>query len=136
MESKKFHQFIKDSQGQKELSLALAKSDEEFIKFHAFLTEGGYIGSDDIYTVLSHLERHKKVYLVINNTSAKVLYDFATQYPTGQVNLLNPKTMENKSFTPDYKNHSLILLTTSEYLKHIVKHDLDFINIVGMVYKS
>lgn len=114
----------------------MAKSDEEFIKFHAFLTEGGYIGSDDIYTVLSHLERHKKVYLVINNTSAKVLYDFATQYPTGQVNLLNPKTMENKSFTPDYKNHSLILLTTSEYLKHIVKHDLDFINIVGMVYKS
>lgn len=136
MDRLKLRQFIKDTKGQKELSLILAKSDEDFTRYQSILTEDGYVGSDDIYATLFHLEKHKNIYLVINNKSAKALYDFAMQYPTGQVNVLNPGNMENKSFNPDYKNHSLILLTTSTYLEHITKHNLDFLNIVGMVYRS
>lgn len=136
MDSKKLSQFIKDSQGEKELSLILAKSDEEFIKFHTLLTEEGYIGSDDIYSALTHLDRHKRICLVINNKSAKLLYDFALQYPTGQVNILNPKTMVNMSFNPEYENHSIILLTTVDYSEHIAKNNLNFLNNTGMVYKS
>jgi len=136
MNNKDFEQFIDDSKGQKELSLAIARDHEEFNDFHSALTEKGYIGSDDIFSILPHLDTHKKVYFVINDKSAKNLYDLAIQYPTGQVNLLDPSSMKNQSFDPDYKNHSLILLTTAEFLSHLAKNNLDFLDSVGMVYRS
>lgn len=136
MNNKDFEQFIHDSKGQKELSLAIAKDHAEFNDFHNTLTKNGYIGSDDIFSILPQIDTRKKVYLVINDKSAKNLYDLAIQYPTGQVNLLDPSTMKNQSFAPDYENHSLILLTTAEFLSHLAKNNLDFLDSVGMVYRS
>ena len=136
MDNKSFKQFIDDSNGQKELSLILAKSIDEYHDFTNNLDSQGFVGSDDVYAVLSHPDRDKKAYLVINDKSKKVLYDFAMQYPTGQINLLDPTDMKNMSFNPDYENHSLLLLTTTDYLKYIAKDNLDFLDITGIVYRS
>lgn len=129
-------QFIKESKGQKELSLVLAKDDQEFQDFQEALAVEGFLGSDDVLLSLTEPHAPKKLYLVINQESAKDLYDFAIQYPTGQVNLQEAKTMKNYNFNFNYKDYAFILLTTTEFHDYLSKNNLDFLDCVGMVYRS
>lgn len=136
MKTEAFKQFLADSQGQKELPLILAKTSEEFEVFSSKLTEEGFVGSDNIFSVINHLEKYPKIYLVINEKSVKDVYDLALQYPTGQIQIQNHENLSEKSFSPDYNKYSIILLTTDELLNHVKKQNFDFLPIVGMVYKE
>lgn len=131
-----FKQFLEDATAQKELPLALAKDNEEFVHFHDLMTEQGFVGSDKIFDVIKQLESKKKIYFVINQHNIKIAYDFILQYPTGQVNLLNKEDMSNISYSPKYNSHSLVLLTTDEFISHLQKNSLNFLENIGMVYRS
>lgn len=136
MNEGKVIQFLKESVSQKEVSLIVARDNDEFKIFHSFLLRHGYSGSDDAFEALAGANHHNKVCLIFNHHNGKILYDFVLQYPTGQVNLLDNNKMKNLSFSPKYEDHSIILLTTEGYLTHLTKNDLNFLSITGMVYRN
>lgn len=131
-----FKQFIKDASNQRELPLALAKDTDQFYELHNLLKDEGFKGTDKIYRIVENPEDYSKGYIVINEHNYKQVYDFVIQYPTGQVNYFDQINTKNFIFTPDYKKQTLILLTTNEFMLYLQNNRLNFLEIVGMVYRS
>lgn len=137
MENTKLDKFLADSTSQKELSLVLAENDEELIRLRDLLEKNGYNFSSDIISQLNNLNNDDKICFVINNeTNAKLFYDFALQYPTGQVNLFDNKAMKNINISPNYENKSLILLLTDDQLENLKKINFDFLSVSGITYRN
>lgn len=137
MENTKFDKFLSDSTSQKELSLMLAENDDEFIRLRDLLEKNGYNFASDIVSQLNNLNNDDKICFVINNeTDAKLLYDFALQYPTGQINLIDDKAMKNINISPNYDNKSMILILTDNQLGNLKKNNFDFLSVCGMTYRN
>jgi hypothetical protein len=137
MDNNKFEEFIKDSISQKEISLILAKDDDELAWLKDKLAKNNYIFPANILVAISELNSQDKTCFEIKDESeAKELYDFAMQYPTGQINMFDEKTMKNIISTPDYNNKSIIFLATEDQLKKLRHINFDFFAISGIAYRN
>lgn len=137
MENTKFDKFLTDSTSQKEISLVLVENSEDFADLKDSLVKNGYNFSSDIISKLNNLNNDDKICFVINNeTDAKLLYDFALQYPTGQINLFDDKVMETINISPSYDNKSLLLLLTDNQLENLKNINFDFLSVSGMTYRN
>lgn len=115
----------------------LAENDDELIRLRDLLEKNGYNIPSDIFSQFNNLNDNDKICFIINDeTDTKLLYDFALQYPTGQVNLLDHKTLKNINISPTYDNKSLILLLTDNQLEGLIKINFDFLSVSGMTYRN
>lgn len=72
---------------------------------------------------------------VLDPENAKGLYDFATEYPTGQVSCMD---REGKRIwvTPHYDKSRVVILAERTTLVELQKQDLDFPAACGMTYQE
>ena len=127
-----FPDFLKVASGQKESGLIIAKDRDELNDFVEVMDNKGLKRLDKI----SNMTNSLKVYLNVGENIEKETYDFLVQYPTGQVEIFDKDTMLSKTFSPDYKNSSVVVLILKENLGKLKQKGWDILSIVGPAYQS
>jgi len=135
MIKQKFSTFLDDALSQKEVSFIIAEHENELSQFQRWLDDKGYQGVEGATKLLSMAKHNKKLYLTLDSEDAKNDYDFAVQYPTGQVELFDPKAMKGMTEIVEYKDRSVIFLVTKHHLSQIEKQNYNFLSIVGIAFR-
>ncbi|MBP9690710.1 hypothetical protein KBD81_01380 [Candidatus Woesebacteria bacterium] len=72
---------------------------------------------------------------VIDEDNAKSLYDFASEYTTGQVSFIDAEG--NRSWiTPVYEKSRVVFLTDKPTLQALDKQGIDILSVCGMTYQE
>lgn len=111
--------------------MAIAKDENELKEFSQSMNELGFKETDKITDLLSH----PKSYLVAEEDMSKNIYDFAIQYPSGQVEMFDKNHMNSRIFSPDYKNN-VVLLINEKVLNKLLAEGLDLLSAAGPAYRS
>jgi len=125
-------EFLTIIAGSRDIGLIIAKDGDELNRFARFLQEMGFGLSKN----MSDLFRHRKTYFVVDESSAKDAYDFAVQYPTGQVEIFNKEQIRSEVFSPDYNNLNPVLLVARDCLNKLQANDFDLLSAVGPTFQS
>lgn len=136
MIKEKFLKFLTDSGSQKEISFIVAEHENELSHIERWLNDKGYCRFNDVTELLAMTKHHKKLFLIIGEQNAKNSYDFAMQYPTGQIEIYDTKKMKSLSEPIEYKNRSMVFLTTQHQLSKLEKENLGFLPIVGITFRT
>ena len=132
----KLTNFLKYTPSQKEVSLVIAKNEEELKEFEEILDKHHYKKAIHVSQLLLYIDSPSKLYFHINSEMPKELYDFVLQYPTGQVEIFDTRKMSSTTVTPVYNDVSIILLITKERLSQIQKGELQILSNVGLTYQD
>lgn len=111
--------------------MAIAKDENELKEFSRSMNELGFKEAGKASDLLSHA----KSYAIVKEDMAKNIYDFAVQYPTGQVEIFDKDKMRSETFSPDYTN-SAVLLIDEKVLNKLSAEGLDLLSAAGPAYRS
>jgi len=128
--SQPFNDFLKVVSG-REVALAIAKDENELKEFSRSMNELGFKEAEKTSDLLSY----PKSYMVTEEDIGKNIYDFAVQYPTGQVEVFNKDKMQLEVFSPDYKNNA-VLLINEKVLNKLLAKGFDLLSVSGPAYRS
>lgn len=117
--------------GSKEVGLVIAEDQKELRNFFQSLDNAGFDKSIGIANAFES----QKSYIIVDKEMGKSVYDFAAQYPTGQVEIFDNKDMRSKIFSPDYRS-SIVLLVAQDVLNNLQTKGFDLLSAVGPVYRS
>jgi len=131
-----FTDFIKHSQSQKEISLVIAKDDQELRHFQQELDDAQFKKAHDVNDILHNMHANTKIYFPIEDKFPKSLYDLIIQYPTGQVEIFDIHSMKSTVVTPNYDKSSIILLVTKDNLSYFGQKGYQILEYVGIAYQS
>ena len=110
---KKFLQVVA---GQKEVALVIAENDLDLQELQQSLKKSGFTKVDRTTELLNRMDKPGKLLFTFSGTINKSVYDFITQYPTGQVEIFDSANMQSQVTVPDYKKLSVIVLITKPNL--------------------
>lgn len=136
MDKNNFNDFLICTLSQKEVSLVIAKDGPELKKFIEMLEIGGFRQTIDSVELFKYIETPSKVFFIIHDKLPKDIYDFITQYPTGQIEIFDKQILKSKIATPVYDGVSVIFLITKPSLKHVQEAGFQILNQVGVTYQS
>jgi len=125
-------EFLAVMAGSKEIGLAIAKDNKELESFAQAMDDMDFKHVEEI----SDLVKFPKTYLTVREDMDKNVYDFAVQYPTGQVEIFDKELMRSQTFSPDYKNLSLVFLVAKDDLNKLKTKGFELLSCVGPAYQS
>lgn len=125
-------EFLTVTAGSKEMGLIIAKDASELEGFVRSLDGMGFKRSEKV----ADLSKLQKSYFVIDEGVAKDAYDFAVQYPSGQVEIFDKELMQSQSFSPDYGSLNLVLLVVKDDLNKLQTKGFDLLSAVGPAFQS
>jgi hypothetical protein len=128
--SQPFNDFLEAASG-REVALAIAKNEDELKEFTQSMNELGFKEAGKTLDLLSYL----KSYMVAKDDTAKNIYDFAVQYPTGQVEIFDKDKMQSETFSPGYTN-SAVFLIDEKVLNKLSAEGFDLLSVAGPAYRS
>lgn len=131
-----FADFLKFSNSQKEVSLAIARDEEELKEIQELLETNHYRRANHASQLLLHIDAPAKIYYLISEKLPKEIYDFIIQYPTGQVEIFDSEKMKSSVVQPSYSDVSVIFLITKDNLANIRKDNFEMLNNTGITYQS
>ena len=131
-DKKSLDQFLAITLGQKEACLIIAKDKKEQSEFEKFLAENGFKKSNAVYELLEN----QRVYFVAEKDIDKNIYDFVSQYPTGQIEIFDKNTMKSNVYSPDYKDKAVIIIALKSNIKALQKNNFDLLALTGPAYQS
>lgn len=133
---KKFDEFLYKTFGQKEISLIIAKNNEEMNNFVQELDNRSYAQSKNPSELLENIKNFKKTFYVLDESIGKDIYDILVQFPTGQIEIFDKASMESEVIHPNHDNLSIIFLAEEKMLNHIQKKKFDILSNVGLTYRD
>lgn len=125
-------EFLTVTAGSKEMGLIIAKDASELEGFVRSLDGMGFKRSEKV----ADLSKLQKSYFVIDEGAAKNAYDFAVQYPSGQVEIFDKELMQSQSFSPDYGSLNIVLLVVKDDLNKLQTKGFDLLSAVGPAFQS
>ncbi len=135
-ENQEFSQFLEKTFGQKEVALIIAKTAGEIGKITHNLIAGGFIEASGISELFETLPSGGKFFYVVGGHLNKDMYDFAVQYPTGQVEIFYKDTNSSKIINPIYDRSAIAYLLTKEQLASIQSEGKTLLDKVGLTFQS
>lgn len=137
--TKQFNQFLSRAPQAKEVSLAIAEDEKELKQFQEILDKKKFYQANNIFELLESIKGSGDHYLVIDEKTIKTkkeIYGFIIQYPTGQIEIFNPKIMQSQIASPDYQKLATIILITKKASQDFQKENFDILSAVGLTYQS
>lgn len=134
-----FNQFLSRAPQAKEVSLAIAEDEKELKQFQEILDKKKFYQANNIFELLESIKGSGDHYLVIDEKTIKTkkeIYGFIIQYPTGQIEIFNPKIMQSQIASPDYQKLATIILITKKASQDFQKENFDILSAVGLTYQS
>ncbi len=127
--------FLQKINSQKEVSLIIAK-DSEFEEIVKTLRSFKFKDVTGIPDLLKKIEKPSKIFLCLKKVFPKEVYDFITQYPTGQIEIYDNHNTEPYVATPIYKGVSIVIVTDPSALDSAKDLGFSVLNTVGLIYRS
>lgn len=124
-------EFLDTLAGSKEVGLVIAEDQKNLKNLSKLLDDAGFNRSIGITNVFES----QKSYIIVDENIGKSIYDFAVQYPTGQVEIFDDKDMWSKVFSPDYRS-GIVLLVAQGILNNLQTKGFDLLSAVGPAYRS
>lgn len=134
--NKKFQDFIKYSDSQKEVGLVVAGDIRALDSLKTSLLTSGYKEAKRVDEILKSIKNNSKILYVIEDSLPKSLYDLIAQYPTGQVEVFDYEKMKSTIAVPEYQGSSIVVLITKENLIHFQKKGYRVLEHTGLTYQS
>jgi hypothetical protein len=131
-----FEDFLKYTKSQKEVSLVIAKDDNEFDSFLKKLGDAQFRQAVDTSDLFKHITKASKSFVAVKDTLSKDLYDFAVQYPTGQVEIYDKFNLKSQIITPVYNDVTVVYVLTKAALKKTQESGFRILEIAGITYQS
>ncbi len=131
-----FSDFISRTPSQREVSLIVAKDDQELNSFQSVLQRQGFRQAVGVYQLLTNITFPSNVFCIVNSSLPKDVYDFIVQYPTGQIEMFDKDRMAEKVTKPSYEDVSVVFIITKENLSNIQKGNYRLLENVGMTYQN
>lgn len=131
-----FEDFLKYANSQKEVSLALAKDEAELTELAQKLEGQGYRQAVDTSDLFKQITQPSKSFFIAKESLSKDMYDFAVQYPTGQVEIYDKFNLKSQTVVPSYKDVSVVFLMTKDTLKKSQDAGFMLLEQVGITYQS
>jgi len=128
--------FLKYANSQKEVSLMIAKDDDELESFTKKLSEAEFRQAVDTSDLFKQITKVSKSFVVIKDILPKDLYDFAVQYPTGQVDIYDKFHLKSQTVTPVYKDVTVVYVLTKTALKKTQESGFGFLELAGITYQA
>ncbi len=128
--------FLKYANSQKEVSLMIAKDDGELESFTNKLREFEFKQAVDTADLFKQITKASKSFVVVKDILSKDLYDFAVQYPTGQVEIFDKFNLKSQIVTPSYKDVIVVFLMTKDTLKKAQEVGFMLLEQVGITYQN
>ncbi len=125
-------EFLTVTAGSKEMGLIIAKDASELEGFARSFDRMGFKRSEKV----TDFFKLQKSYFVIDEGAAKDAYDFAVQYPSGQVEIFDKERMQPQSFSPDYGSLNLVLMVVKDDLNKLQTKGFDLLSAVGPAFQS
>lgn len=128
-----FQKFLKLLPKQREVSLAVAKDDQEAEQYVRELETNIFFPLENVFAY-NEVEGNK--YLIINDEKYfKEIYDFICQYPLTVIKIFDQTQAQNVSINPDYEQ-AFLLIITKENLAKINQTGFDILGRIGLAYQS
>lgn len=128
--------FLKYVISQKEVSLIIAKDEGELKRLTEKLEKAGFRQAVDTSDLFKQITKASKSFVAIKNSLSKDLYDFAVQYPTGQVEIYDKFNLKSQIVVPTYKDVSVVYVLTKTALKKTQKSGFRILELAGITYQS
>jgi hypothetical protein len=128
--------FLKYANSQKEVSLMIAKDDDELESFTKKLSEAEFRQAVDTSDLFKQITKASKSFVVIKDILPKDLYDFAVQYPTGQVEIYDKFNLKSQTVTPVYKDVTVVYVLTKTALKKTQESGFGILELAGITYQA
>ena len=131
-----FQKFLEYTLSQKDISLIIAKDNEELKEFVLELKSGDYKYLKNIWEVMDFAGTEGKGCFAMDERIEKELYDFIVQYPTGQAEIWDKNKNDFRVLSPKYEGVSLVFLISKQDLDNIKKQGFEILSKVGLTYQS
>jgi hypothetical protein len=131
-----FEDFLKYTKSQKEVSLVIAKDDNEFDSLLKKLGDAQFRQAVDTSDLFKHITKASKSFVAVKDNLSKDLYDFAVQYPTGQVEIYDKFNLKSQIITPVYNDVTVVYVLTKAALKKTQESGFRILEIAGITYQS
>jgi len=131
-----FKDFLKYATSQKEVSLVLAKDDDELKQLTERLEKAGFRQAVDTSDLFKQITKASKSFVAVKDGLSKDLYDFAVQYPTGQIEIYDTFNLKSQTVVPTYNDVSVVYLLTKAALKKTQESGFRILEIAGITYQS
>lgn len=131
-----FSDFINRTPSQREVSLIVAKDDQELTTFQTILQNRGFRQTVGVHQLLTNITFPSKVFCIVNSSLPKEVYDFIVQYPTGQIEMFDKDRMIGKVTKPSYEDVSVVFILTKENLSNVQKNGYRLLENVGITYQN
>lgn len=136
MSKNSFTDFLKYIPSQKEVSLILAKDENELSELTKNLEDQGFRQVVDALDLFKHIEKPTKVFFIAKESLPKDIYDFIVQYPTGQVEIYDKFNLRSQTIIPKYQDVSVVFVMTKDVLKKTQASGFQVLEQVGITYQS
>lgn len=131
-----FEDFLKYANHQKEVSLMIAKDDSELEHFVKKLNEADFRQAVDTSDLFKQITKASKTFVAVKDSLSKDLYDFAVQYPTGQIEIYDKFNLKSQTAVPAYKDVCVIYVLTKTAIKKTQESNFRILEIAGITYQS
>ncbi|MBU1033166.1 hypothetical protein KJ937_04540 [Patescibacteria group bacterium] len=131
-----FEDFLKYANSQKEISLVIAKDDDELESFTKKLSEAEFRQAVDTSDLFKHITKASKTFVAVKDALSKDLYDFAVQYPTGQIEIYDKFNLKSQTVVPVYKDVSVTYVLTKDAINKTQESGFRILEIAGITYQS
>lgn len=128
--------FLKYANSQKEVSLMIAKDDDELESFTKKLSEVEFRQAVDTSDLFKQITKSSKSFVTVKDILSKDLYDFALQYPTGQVEIYDKFNLKSQTVTPVYKDVTVVYVLTKTALKKTQESGFRILELAGITYQT
>lgn len=124
--------FIHAVFGSKEIGLIIAEDESEQEGFAASLDGMGFVRSKNA----GDLVKFPKTYLILEEEMDRDVYNFLVQYPTGQIQMFDSKTMRSKVMAPDYNLSTAVIMVTKSNILKLRAKGYEALSLAGPAYQS
>jgi hypothetical protein len=133
---KKIEIFLNRASSQKEPVFVIAQNNQEAKEFQDIIEGAGFKQAKTVRDLMKKIKSvNRKFLLISQGDNLKDIYDFVVQYPTGQVEIYDKKSLTTEVLNPDYKNASFVFLITKEDIKNSKENGYDFMSFAGLTYQ-
>ena len=131
-----FCKFLEHILSSREVSLAIAQDDKMIEELMDLASAHGLIQCEDAYDMVRKIgEPTYDLFIVLRKELPKPLYDLTAQYPTGQIQLNAPDTLEPIIVHPNYEKNTVLIIATQKIISTAQAAGFNLLQRVGLCWQ-
>lgn len=131
-----FEDFLLKTESQKEVSLVIVQEDQDIEEIIEVLEKFQYKNMVNLPSLLKEIERPSRVCVFLEKVFPRKLYDFISQYPTGNIEVYDNETSGSQVAFPLYDGVSIVVVAKQSALDYAKRLGYSVLEKVGLTFRK